>query len=170
MITWLAVPGTEPWLPTPEEARKLSSWVGGPVTVEYWPRSRAREAWERHHPGKTFQREPYSFRAWSNKKAKLAVLLVDELETRQSALWLLCHELGHLELNHAPLLRRAYKQKKKASYWTSDAGHEAHPEEQMANLVGTRTLARLGHPAVQLDRPWWRKRVRAMQAQQRRAA
>lgn len=170
MITWKAVDGTEPWLPTHEEAAKLSRWVGGPITVEYWPRSRAEEAWKRHHPGQPFVRKPYSFRAWSNKKARLAVLLVDGLETRESALWLLLHELGHLELNHSKILRWAFKQKKQPGYWTQDAAHEEHPEEQMANRVGTKLMVKLGHPPVQLDRPWWRKRVKAMQQQQHRRA
>lgn len=115
--------------------------------------------WSRDHGGRPLPvRKPYAFRAYSSNGR--AVLFVDSTETRASTLWLLLHELAHLEIENAGLLRDAYRNiPKPADYLHSDDAHESHPEEQLANFVATRMLVDLGLPARSLDRRWWRQRV-----------
>jgi hypothetical protein len=151
-----AAPGTESWAVRPEDARRIACLLTRDVRVDYWPRARVHEVWRRRH-GQPLPVEPWSFRAWSS--GDRATLFVDETETYESALWLLLHELAHLDLVSSQLLHRAYRSvKKPPGYLSSDAAHESHPEEQMANFVATSSMQLLGHPAFQYDRPWWRRR------------
>lgn len=117
------------------------------------------QIWSRDHGGQPLPiRKPYAFRAYSSNGR--AVLFVDPTETRASTLWLLLHELAHLEVGNAGLLRDAYRSiPKPPDYLHSDDAHESYPEEQLANLVATRMLVELGLPARPLDRRWWRQRV-----------
>jgi hypothetical protein len=143
--------------------RELSALTTDPVRFEFWPRARAAEAWERWHPGRRYRRAPYAHRGWSNKRLGVAVLLVDPTETRQSILHGVAHELAHLDLRGTGITRLALRPKQDA-YWTTDAAHDGHPEEQLANLVATQTLRRLGrYDGRSYDRAWWRRRVRAQQ-------
>lgn len=134
--------------------------LGRDVTVEYHPRSAVGEVWARDHGGQTLPVKPYAFRAYA--RGNKAVLFVDDTETRDSALWLLLHELAHLDLDNAPLVHRAYRSiPKAADYLRDDGAHEAHAEEQLANLVADQVAPALGgRPG--LDRLWWRRRVAAL--------
>ena len=131
--------------------------IGGDAVVEYHPRSAIRRVWASHHPGEPLPVPENSFRAWS--RAGRAVLFVDSSETYESALWLLLHELAHLDLVQSPMISRAYRSiAKPANYLSSDRAHESHPEEQLANIVATTVLGLIGYEPVQYDRLWWRSR------------
>lgn len=151
------VPGTEPWLPPKRDLRRLGRMLSRPARIEVWPRDRVAEAWALDHGGEPFPFERYAFRAWSRDGK--ATVLVDPTETRASVLWLMAHELAHLDLPASRLIRQAYRVPKSPGYFTSDVEHEAHPEEQLANRVATRTMLALGYPARSYDRPWWRQRA-----------
>lgn len=161
-LTLLVYPGAEPWAPPPEILSQLACRMARPATVELVPRRLLPAIWSAHHDGRPLRvTAPHAFRAWS--KDGRAVVLVDRTETPGSALWVLLHELAHLDVGAAPMLRSAYRSLPRSDqYLTSDEAHEAHPEEQLANLVATQTLAGLGLPAVSLDRLWWRERVKAL--------
>jgi hypothetical protein len=152
-----AAPGTEPWAVRPEDAARISCLLSRDVRVDYWPRSSVRQVWLRRH-GEPLTVDPWSFRAWS--AGDRATLFVDGSETYESALWLLLHELAHLDLISSTLLSRAYRSAKKPpGYLSSDQAHESYPEEQMANFVATTTLSLIGHSSFAYDRPWWRRRL-----------
>lgn len=154
-------PGAERWAISPATAQRLACMLSRDLTVEYVPRSALASIWERDHGGTPLPTKPYAFRAYSRDGN--AVLFVDDTETPTSTLWLLLHELAHLELPRARLLHQAYRNMKRpAGYLTSDEGHEAHPEEQMANLIANQTLPKLVSNPGQYDRLWWRNRVRSM--------
>jgi hypothetical protein len=154
-------PGAERWAPDADVMQRLSCLLTRDVVVEIAPRAQVRAIWQRDHGGRPMpDYGPYAFRAYSRDGR--AVIFVDPTETQASTLWLLLHELAHLEVASARMLKSAYRSMPKPpGYMTNDAAHEAHPEEQLANLVATRTLAHLGLPPRQLDRLWWRRRVQA---------
>lgn len=150
-------PGTEQWVPTHNALETLGRALKVPVRVEFIPRSRVREIWSRDHPRADSFPGDYAFRAYT--KDKLVRLFVDQTETRDSALWLLVHELAHVAVDSNDLLDLAYNSfPRPAAYRTDDRAHEAWPEEQLANNVADQWGERLGYPAG-LNRLWWRKRV-----------
>jgi hypothetical protein len=150
-------PGTEQWVPSHNALETLGRALKVAVRVEFIPRSRVREIWIRDHSrGDSFPGH-YAFRAYT--KDKLVRLFVDQTETRDSALWLLVHELAHVAVDSNDLLDLAYSSfPRPAAYRTDDRAHEAWPEEQLANNVADQWGQRLGYPAG-LNRLWWRKRV-----------
>ena len=162
-----ADPGTEPWVIHPEAAARLACWIAADAAVRYHRRDEIPRVWAEEHDGEALPVSPWSFRAWS--RDGVAHLFVDRTETPASAAWLLVHELAHLDLVGAPLLRRAYRGLSRPSgYLSTDEGHEAHPEEQLANLVADQILPRIGYPAGHYDRLWWRRRVCRMGASDHR--
>jgi hypothetical protein len=155
-------PDAKRWVPPRAALDKLACSLSRDLEVEYWPRRLVGRVWERDHGGEMLPVHRYAFRAYS--RGNRAVLFVDETETMPSATWLLLHELAHLDLTAAPLVQQAYRSiPKPPGYLTTDAGHEAHPEEQLANAVANQILPTLGLPAHRYDRLWWRSRVRAYQ-------
>ena len=157
-----AWPGTERWVPPPEQRRKIACLLSGTTLVEYVPRSQVHRVWARDHGGQPFPLNPYDFRAYA--RSGRTTIFVDPTETQQSATWLLLHELAHIELGRNKMLRGAYRRiPKSKNYLTSDRAHEAHPEEQLANQVANSWAPHIGIPTG-LDRLWWRKQVNARQA------
>lgn len=152
-------PEARPWAPPAATLKKLACMLTRDLEVEYWPRRMVGAVWARDHDGRPLPVDRYAFRAYS--RGNRAVLFVDETETEPSATWLLLHELGHLDLPGARLVHRAYRSMPRPpGYLTTDAGHEAHAEEQLANTVANQIFPQLGYPAARYDRLWWRKRVR----------
>ncbi len=155
-LTVHADPGTDPWVVRQADAQRIACMLAKDVIVEYHPRSAIQRVWSTRHGGAPLPVPEHSFRAWSRDGR--AVLFVDRSETYQSALWLLLHELAHLDLMGSPLLTKAYRSiAKPKGYLSSDIAHESHPEEQLANLVATRVLGLIGHDPFAYDRLWWRR-------------
>jgi len=153
----IVYPGAERWAPNEAAVDKLACLLSTSATVEYVPRAQLAQIWARDHGGTPPPTNPYAFRAYS--RGNRTVMFVDNTETPTSAMWLLLHELAHVNLSSAKLLCNAYRyMPRRADYLTSDAGHEAHPEEQLANQVATAMLPKLGYPAAVCDRMWWRRR------------
>jgi hypothetical protein len=151
--------------PGPGPARgylaQIDALLSGPVVVTIHPRRNVARIWEKDH-GKAMFTHPYAFRAYT--RGNQSRLFTDETETPDSMLWLLLHELAHVELGRNPFLKAAYRKlPKPPGYLTSDTAHEAHPEEQFANLVANQWFSHLtGEPCI-YDRLWWRKRVNRRQ-------
>lgn len=153
-------PGTEPWLPSADQVATLGRLLTAPAVAEIHPRASLSRLWAAQRPGRAIG--ACQVRAWARKAERDVFIFVDRSETPASVLWLLGHELGHLELRRAPLLELAVDVPQAPDYLTSDAAHEADPEEQACNAVGTAVLGLLtGRPRA-LDRLWWRRRVRAL--------
>jgi hypothetical protein len=152
----VAYPGAEPWMPDPSILEQLSQNVHGVFSVEMHPRSALPTVWERDHNGKAYSGDPYGFRAYTS--GPRAVIFVDDTETPESALWVLLHELAHMDLHGAPYLLSAFRRMTAPDYFSGDEAHERDPEEQMANAVATEWLNRLGYEGS-YPRPWWRARV-----------
>lgn len=147
-----------PWLPAEELLRRVSATLHTEAEVHFGPRVDLAAEFARQ-----FGRapRPYSLRAWARRELGRAWVWVDHTETRDSALWLLLHELTHLELRGTGLLYAAV-QAPRADDYDTDSGHEADPEEQLANHIATQGLGLLlGGPVVPMDRLWWRARVNA---------
>jgi len=151
-------PGAEDWAPSEEDIQSISRQILRDGIVELYPRSSVAEVWESQHPGQTYDKDEYAFRAYTSKNR--AVVFVDKSESKESALWVILHELAHMELYGSPYLFRAYRSiPMPDDYSTNDEAHEADPEEQMANLVATQWMGRLGYGEREFRRPWWRRRV-----------
>lgn len=152
-----AWPGAEPWMPSAADRQRLACLLSKAATVELVPRSSLPALWKRDFAGQA-PLPPYAFRAFA--RGDRIAILVDETETPASVLWLLGHELAHAELSNTKLLRAAYRSiPKSTAYMTDDDTHEAHPEEQLANLVADRVCAQAGFCEQGMDRRWWRERV-----------
>ena len=155
-----AGPGTEPWVPSADDLASLACALTSDVEVELHPRAKVASVWAQEHEGRVLPVDRYAFRAFSN--GRRAVLFVDDSETRDSVLWLLVHELAHLELPQSRLLEEVYRNRERdPDYLRDDEAHEADLEEQFANRVADAMMLRLGRPTG-LDRRWWRARVRRM--------
>jgi len=158
MLTLTAHPGTENWAPPKEVAAALSGAVSGTYEIHLHPRREVAKVWEADHPGKTYDKDPYAFRAYQN--GHTAYIFVDETETPESVMWLIGHELAHMNLRQQhPELWELYQRVTPTDYFTSDEAHERDPEEQLANAVGE-FFAGDDYP-----RTWWRKRVSSMTKQ-----
>ena len=149
-------PGAEPWAPSDDVLRQLSDSVHGDFIIEMHPREAMNDVWERDHNGKPHTGDNYGFRAYTS--GPRAVIFVDKTETPESALWVLLHELAHMDLHGAPYLLSAFRRMTAPDYFSGDEAHERDPEEQMANAVATEWLNRLGFEGS-YPRPWWRARV-----------
>lgn len=150
-------PEAQEWAPSNDILDKLRELVHRPLKVEMFPRSMVPEIWSRDHDNKPFEKEPYSFRAYAS--GDRCVCFVDETETPESALWVLLHELAHMELPASKYLFKAYRMATAPNYFESDETHEADPEEQMANMAATQWMNALGFGPVSFPRMWWRNRV-----------
>lgn len=151
-------PGTRPWLPALQHLQVIDRLLTGPAQVQLHRRADLTRVWREEH-GAELPGGPWSIRAWST--GDRAFIFVDPTETRQSTLWLFGHELAHVELNRAPLLKAAVAAPRDPDYLISDDAHEASPEEQLANRAGAMLLELLAGEREELDRRWWRQRVKA---------
>lgn len=161
-ITWLVHPGCEAWVPGPADVQAIARSIRRSVEIQIWPRSMVESVWNDAHPGRVYPRDwtHYQFRAWANKKQGKTVIFVDESETPLSVLWLILHELCHLDLLGSRLLDAALDSLPRArDYHTSDSSHEKDLEERLCNFTATRQLQILGYPAWKLNRTWWRNRL-----------
>lgn len=137
-----AQPGTEPWVLKPNDAKLLEGYLARDTTIEYWPRSQIEEPWNRdkqHAPDPDkVERKNLNFRGYSfasEEAGAVAVIIVDERETYESALFVVLHELGHL---HAP-------------DWAPQIVHQHTPaevaeEEARADTIASRMMGVLGYP------------------------
>ena len=155
-----AEPGTEAWVPSFDDLADLACSLTNDVQVEVYPRNQVARVWAQENGGAALPVDPYAFRAFA--KGRRALLFVDPTETKDSVLWLLVHELTHLELPQSRLLHEVYRNRERdPAYLHSDEAHEADLEERFANQIADVMMARFGRPTG-LDRRWWRKRVQSM--------
>lgn len=151
-------PGAEAWVPPARWFTLVGENLPGPQRVVFHPRSEREGAWAEDHKGRRAPGNAYSFRAYT--LGPVTRIFVDATETRASVGWLLLHELAHAMLNRLPRLAADLRRHPRpANYATSDAAHEAVPEEQVANRVADLLAPKLGGRAG-LNRTWWRKRTR----------
>lgn len=126
------------------------------VRVEVVPRSCVRLLWKRDMGLKPFPGF-YAFRAYTRDRD--VVILSDWTETSQSLIWLLLHELTHVQVNNTPMLDRALRSiERPVNYLTSDEAHESWPEEKLANLSADQLAPRYASRPG-LNRIWWRSRL-----------
>lgn len=151
-------PGTRRWLPELPQLQVIDQLLTGPARVELHRRADLTRIWREQHDAE-LPGGPWSIRAWAS--GDQAFLFVDATETPRSTLWLLGHELAHVELNRAPLLKAAVAEARDPDYLISDDAHEASPEEQFANRAGATLLELLTGTRADLNRRWWRQRVQA---------
>lgn len=156
--------GTKRWLPSLEQLGLLDRLLRAPATVELLPRAKLAATWAQVHGGQALGVPPCSIRAWANKETRNAYIFVDASETRDSVIWLMGHELAHLELRLAPLVELSVTVPRGPEYLATDEGHEADPEEQLVNQVGASVVELLTGRRQMLDRHWWRARARRMGA------
>jgi hypothetical protein len=138
--------------------QKLASgpYLDKPVLVEVVPRSLVRELWARDMGSKPFP-GAYAFRAYT--RGCKVVLLSDATETAQSLVWLLLHELAHVQVNDRPLLEEAFRSTPRPpGYVSNDEAHEAWPEERFANQMADALAPSFGSRPG-LNRLWWRTRT-----------
>jgi hypothetical protein len=102
-LTIVPEPGTEPWVLRPEDAKKVCAWMRNDVTLEYWPRSKIKEAWGRDSgTSDDPSRQDTNFRGYSFatvERGHVAVIFVDDIESYASATFVVLHEMAHL---HSP--------------------------------------------------------------------
>ncbi len=137
---------------------KLASgpYLDKPLLVEIVPRSLVAELWSRDMGSKPFPGR-YAFRAYT--RGCRVVLLSDATETPQSLVWLLLHEMAHVQVNERPLLDEAFRSiPRPVGYVSSDEAHEAWPEERFANQMAD-ILAPAFGSRPGLNRLWWRTRT-----------
>lgn len=100
-------PGTDPWVLNPQDADLLGRWARRDARIEYWPRTRIHEPWNRDNHNandkmaERTEERGLNFRGYSfaTKTEAVAVIIVDDSEDYASALFVVIHELAHL---HAP--------------------------------------------------------------------
>lgn len=111
-----ALPGAEEWALRPEDAELVSRWIDQDINVEYWPRERVQEAWVRDSGADPHaeDRDELKFRGYSfatKERGNVAVVFVDDIETYESATFVLLHELTHLHLpSWSPAVQRTLAQ------------------------------------------------------------
>ena len=131
-------------------------YLDRPLLVELVPRLLVQELWARDMGTRPFP-GVYAFRAYTRDQR--VVLLSDPTETPQSLVWLLLHELAHVQVNSRPLLDEAFRSvPRPTGYLTSDEAHEAWPEERFANQMAD-ILAPAFGSRPGLNRIWWRSRT-----------
>ena len=157
MLTVTYTPSVRAWLPAEATLTSVRKYLSRRTVVHLLPRRALAETFAREigHP---LVGSLYQLRAWSLKSRGEAWVFADQTETRDSVLWVLLHELAHLDLVGAGLLQAAVEAPRTAAYDT-DEGHEADPEERLANQVATALLGQLTGRSQALDRRWWRARV-----------
>ena len=143
---------------TPNMLHFASSKVGGDIHLSIYPRRMVREVWNHEMDGKTFDLKEYAFRAFARGNG--IVIFDDETETKDSLLWLLLHEVGHIFVTRTPKLRHQFRSSSKPSgYMTSDSAHESSPEEQFANMMADGWYKEFSGKSGSFHRIWWRNRV-----------
>jgi hypothetical protein len=149
--------GTQRWAPPPTVLARIACMLRGDVTVELVHRDKLAKLWRETHGAEPLPAGRYAFRAWA--RGSNIHIVVDETETPQSVVWLLLHELAHTEVSRSRMLQHAFRSAPRdPAYMTSDAAHEAAPEEQLANRVAD-SFARQVGSRPGLHRIWWRRRV-----------
>lgn len=113
-----------------------------------------------------------AFRAWCRTSQREIFIFVDECENDDSIIWLIMHELTHIDIHHSNIMnfflgiqRDQWLKNIKLSpddYFSPtmmnrDELHEADPEEQVCNNVASTFLC-----GKTYDRAWWRKRKNEM--------
>ena len=161
-LTTIFSRGVAAWWPTVEQVELLDRLLRAPATIALLPRAELAATWARVHGGQALGVPPCSIRAWANKETRNAYIFIDASETRDSVIWLMGHELGHLELRRAPLVELSVTVPRGPEYLATDAGHEAAPEEQLVNQVGASVVELLTGRRQMLDRHWWRARAREL--------
>lgn len=145
------------WCPPSEVVKKISCFFTKPVRVEIYPRYMVGEVWSKDHGGADYKKDYYAFRAYAGKD--YCKIFVDETETKDSALWVLLHELAHISLASAPYIFKGFRHLTPKDYFESDEAHERDPEEQMANSMAVSWLGMLGYEPKNYPRHWWRERT-----------
>ena len=155
----IAHPETYSWMPSRDIIEKIGSFLHRPMCIRMFPRNMVFEVYDSEHPNPLPEEDYYKFRAYTS--GSKATTFVDDTETPESALWVILHELAHMDMKASPYLLKAYTLATPPDYNESDEAHERDPEEQMANLVATKWLGQCGCKEVEYARPWWRARVDA---------
>lgn len=145
------------WCPNGDIVNFLAKFFTKKVRIEIYPRSMVGTIWSKDHGCKPYTKDYYAFRAYAGKD--YCKIFVDETETKESALWVLLHELAHISLACAPYLFKAFRHLTPDDYFESDDAHERDPEEQMANSMAMSWMDMLGYGKVCYPRHWWRKRT-----------
>ena len=145
------------WCPNGDLVDRISPLFNKEVSVSIFPRYLVSKVWEEDHPGQTYDKDYYAFRAYAGRD--YCKIFVDETETKDSVLWVMLHELAHISLASAPYLFKAYRHLTAPDYFESDEAHENDPEEQMANTVAMAGMDILGYGKVSYPRYWWRERT-----------
>ena len=155
----IAHPDACNWMPSQEIIVKLGHFLHKPMCIRIFPRDMVFEVYDSEHPCPLNPEDYYKFRAYTS--GSKATVFVDDTETKESALWVILHELAHMDMKASPYLFKAYTLATPPDYNESDEAHERDPEEKMANLVATKWLGQCGCEEVEYARPWWRARVNA---------
>lgn len=145
------------WSPAKDVVDCLAKFFTKEVNVEIYPRYMVDKVWSKDHCDKPYEKEYYAFRAYAGKN--YCKIFVDETETKESALWVMLHELAHIALATSPFLFKGYRHLTPPDYFESDEAHEKDPEEQMANSIAMSWMDMLGHGMVNYPRHWWRQRT-----------
>lgn len=153
----VAHPEAYRWMPPRDIIQKLGQFMHKEMCIRIFPRDMIFEVYNDEHPACLGEEDYYKFRAYTS--GSKATVFVDETETPDSVLWVILHELAHMDMKASSYLYKAYTWATPEDYNESDEAHERDPEEQMANLVATKWLGRLGREEFCYSRPWWRARV-----------
>jgi hypothetical protein len=145
-----------------EDAALVERWIDQDITVEYWPRERVEEAWVRDSGADPHaaNRDELQFRGYSfatKERGNVAVLFVDDIETYDSATFVLLHELVHLHLpSWSPPTQKTLAQVEEEED-RADAVAGALMEELLGYEFGIREVKRLpfglGTRIVLMDEP-----------------
>lgn len=164
----LSHPEAYKWMPPRDIIEKLGQFMHKEMCIRIFPRDMIFEVYNSEHPTCLGEDDYYKFRAYTS--GTKATVFVDETETADSVLWVILHELAHMDMKASSYLYKAYTWATPEDYNESDEAHERDPEEQMANLVATKWLGKLGREEFCYSRPWWRSRVEAHCSMEKDAA
>jgi hypothetical protein len=155
-------PGVEKWAPYEDTIEQVEKFISRDATVVLFPRKLVGFVWSKDHGGRPYDKDLYQFRAYARQGGGSAFIFVDETETPESIMWVILHELAHLEFRSSPYLFSAFQSLTSPEYDKDDLTHEQDPEEQVANLMAKEWMRRLGYKQTEYPRPWWRGRVAKM--------
>jgi hypothetical protein len=157
MLKVIGHPEVYKWMPSREIICKLGKFMHKPMCIRVFPRDMVFEVYDSEHPCPLDPDGYYKFRAYTS--GTKATVFVDDTETPESLLWVILHELAHMEMRASRYLLKAYTAATPPDYNESDEAHERDPEEKMANFIATEWLGQLGYDKICYSRPWWRTRV-----------
>jgi hypothetical protein len=130
----------------------------GYVKAYLHQRCNARLVWEMLFPDELYSGD-YTFRAFSIPNAREIHIFVDCTETPDSVLWIILHELAHVDVDTS-IFATAFRSTRRArNYATSDKVHEANNEEKLANFVADSIMENVLGIKGGYNRTWWRARV-----------